>query len=145
MTNVHGKKVMKCNHTSNYQCNMQRHIERCVKRKRKQDVIEQERNRAKEEAPLVYSCNQGPLEDEPVDEQESCFEGTLKTKIWKPKGNQDILIALQKYKQKCKEGAWFHLKKHKGISFYITLDTTLFEIKQNGEIETRKSVFLWKK
>ena len=133
-----------CSYTTNDPFNYQRHKEGCIKRKRKEEEHEQDRKRAKEDEPLVYSCNQGPLEDEPADEQESCFEGTLKIKIWIYKGTPDILTAQQKYKQKCKESAWIHLKKHKVISFYITLDTTLFKIKQIGEIETRKVYFCGK-
>ena len=45
-----------------------------------QALYKKRKGSAKEDEPLVYSCNQGSLEDEPADEQESCFEGTLKIK-----------------------------------------------------------------
>ena len=118
--NIHGVKIFKCDicsYTTNDTFNYQRHKEGCIKRKRKEEEHEQDRKRAKVDEPLVYSCNQGPLEDDPADEQESCFEGTLKIKIWIYKGTPDILTALQKYKQKCKESSWINLKKHKGKSF----------------------------
>ena len=143
----HAEKGLKCNicnHTSNNQFNMQRHIESCSKRKREQALIEEEAERAKEEEPMVYSCNQGPLEDESADEYESCFEGTLSSRIWNHRGTQDILIALQKFKERMRNATWTELKKHKGIQFYITIQTTLFKTNQNGNVEKRQPYFCGK-
>ena len=139
--NVHNNKNIRCencSYTTNDSYNFQRHKEGCNKRKREEEVLEQVAKRARTEEPLIYSCNQGPNEDEPSDENQSCFGGSLYTKIWNHKGSKDILIMMEKYKQRCKNSTWFHLKQHNGITFYITLETTLFKIKQNGEIETRK-------
>ena len=56
-----GLKCTNCNYTSNNEFNMQRHVESCSKR-------EPEAEKAKEKNPMIYSCNQGPLEDEAADE-----------------------------------------------------------------------------
>ena len=137
MKNVHEEKSMKCNNCSyitNDVPSMQRHTESCNKRKSLQDVIEQDTNRAREE---VHSDNQPPNEDIVSDDTETCFGGTLQTKIWKPRGTKDILKVLENYKSQCMRSAWYHLKKNKGIIFHITLKITLFKIKQDGEVETR--------
>ena len=145
--NIHSDKNIKCDacsYTTNYSYNFKKHKEGCAKRKREEEVLEQVAKRARTEEPLVYSCNQGPNEDEPSDDNQSCFGGSLYTKIWNHQGSKDILIVMEKYKQRCKNSTWFHLKQHNGITFYITLETTLFKIKQNGEIETRKVYFCGK-
>ena len=145
--NIHRDKNIKCDncsYTTNDSYNFKKHKEGCDKRKREEEVLEQVAKRARTEEPLVYSCNQGPNEDEPSDENQSCFGGSLYTKIWNHKGSKDILIVMEKYKQRCKNSTWFHLKQHNGITFYITLETTLFKTKQNGEIETRKAYFCGK-
>ena len=58
---VHTEKGLKCNncnHTSNNQFNMQRHVESCSKRKRAQALIEKQVERAKGKEPMVYSNTQ---------------------------------------------------------------------------------------
>ena len=145
--NLHSTKSIKCDncsYTTNDSYNFQRHKEGCKKRRREEEVQEQVAKRARTEEPLVYSCNQGPNEDEPSDENQSCFGGSLYKKIWNHQGSKDILIVMEEYKERCKNSTWFHLKQHNGITFYITLETTLFKIKQNGEIETRKVYFCGK-
>ena len=75
--NVHGEKTLKCNncsYTTNDAPNLQRHIESCNKKKKH----DQDAKNAREE---VYSCNQGPNEDEVADEEDSCFDGALVTKM----------------------------------------------------------------
>ena len=47
-------------------------------------------------------------------------------------------------KERCRKTTWFHLKKHKGISFYITLETNFMKSKQDGGIETRTAYFCGK-
>ena len=94
--------------------------------------------RAREE---VLSTNEAPNEDEPSDDIETCFGGTLQTKIWKHRGSNDILMELQNYKGKSMRSVWYHLKKNKGIIFHITLKVTLYKMKQDGEVVTR-SVYL---
>ena len=54
---------------------------------------------------MIYSCNQGTSEDVPCDENRSCFDGTLYTKIWKHHGSKDILMVMEKYKEKSKTSA----------------------------------------
>merc|ERR1712215_407591 len=73
----------------------------------------------------IESDNQPPNEDIVSDDTETCFNGTLQTKIFKPRGSKDILKTLENYKSLCMRSAWYHLKK------------TLFKIKQDGEVETR--------
>merc|ERR1712236_21078 len=111
---------------------MERHTESCNKRKSLQ--YEQDTNRAREE---VHSDNQPPNEDIVSDDTETCFNGTLQTKIFKPRGSKDILKTLENYKSLCMRSAWYHLKKNNGIIFHTTLKITLFKIKQDGEVETR--------
>ena len=79
-------------------------------------MIEEEVERAKKEEPMVYSCNQGPLKDEPADVHESCFEGTLSSRIWNHRGTHDILIALQKYKERMRNATWTELKNIKAYN-----------------------------
>ena len=83
---MHEEKKLKCNncsYASNDLFNMQRHVESCKKRRREEDVVEQDAKRAREE---VHSYNEAPIEDEPSDDTETCFERTLQTKIWKHRG-----------------------------------------------------------
>jgi KRAB domain-containing zinc finger protein len=78
--NLHSTKNIKCDncsYTTNDLYNFQRHKEGCKRRKREEEVQEQVAKRARTEEPLVYSCNQGPNEDEPSDENQSCFGGSL--------------------------------------------------------------------
>merc|ERR1712030_21769 len=79
----------------NDQFNMERHTESCIKRKSLQDVIEQDTNRAREED---QTDNQPPNEDIVSDYTETCFNGTLQTKIFRPRGSKDILKTLENYK-----------------------------------------------
>ena len=132
-----GLKCTNCNYTSNDKFNMQRHIESCSKRK-------PEAEKAEEETPMDYSCNQGPVEDEPADEHQSCFDGTLSSRIWNNRGTHDILIALQKYKERMKNATWTELKKHKGIQFHIVVQATLFKIQRDGNVEKRQPYFCGK-
>jgi len=135
--NVHEEKSLKCNNCS-YATNdipsMQRHVESCKKRRREEDVVEQDAKRAREE---VHSYNQGPIEDVPSDNTETCFGGTLQTKIWKHRGSKDIVMEMENYKGKCMRSAWYHLKKNRGIIFHTTLKVTLFKTNQDGEDESR--------
>merc|ERR1712105_379664 len=85
----------------------------------------------------VHSDNEAPNEDVPSDDIETCFGGTLQTKIWRPRGSKDILKVLENYKTQCMRSSWYHLKKKNGIIFHTTLKITLFKIKQDGEVETR--------
>ena len=74
-------------------------IVKAVKRRRREDdVDEQVAKRAREE---VLSTNEAPNEDEPSDDTETCFGGTLQIKIWKHCGSKDILMEMENYKQKC--------------------------------------------
>ena len=128
MKNVHEEKSLKCNNCSyitNDVPSMQRHTESCNKRKSLQDVIEQDTNRAREED---QTDNQPPNEDIVSDDTETCFGGTLQTKIFKPRGSKDILKTLENYKSLCMRSAWYHLKKNNGIIFHTTLKITLFKI-----------------
>ena len=78
---MHEEKSLKCNNCSyatNNAPNMKRHVESCRKRRREEDVVEQDAKRAREE---VHSYNQAPIEDVPSDNTETCFGGTLQTKI----------------------------------------------------------------
>ena len=96
---VHAVKNFKCDlceYRTNDSYNFQRHNESCDKRKRKQVVIDQDAKRAKEEEPSVYSCNQGPNEDEASDENHSCFQGSLHSKTWTHQGTQDLLMVMEK-------------------------------------------------
>ena len=132
-----GLKCTNCNYTSNDKFNMQRHIESCSKRK-------PEAEKDKEETPMVYSCNQGPVEDEAADEHQSCFNGTLSSRIWNNRGTHDILKALQKYKERMRNATWTELKKHKGIQFHIVVQVTLFKIQRDGNVEKRQPYFCGK-
>ena len=88
---VHGEKTLKCKNCSyitNDEPSLQRHTESCYKKKKHDQDVE----KAREE---VYSCNQGPKEDEVADEEDSCFDGTLIKKMWKQHGSKDILISLE--------------------------------------------------
>ena len=101
--NVHEEKSMKCNNCSyatNDVFNMQRHSESCRKRKREEDVIEQDAKRVREEEE-VHSDNEAPNEDVVSDDTETCFGGILQTKSWKHRGSKDILQVLEKYKRFC--------------------------------------------
>jgi len=135
--NVHEEKSLKCNNCSyitNDAPSMQRHVESSRKRRREEDVVEQDTKRAREE---VHSYNQGPIEDVPSDNTETCFGGTLQTKIWKHRGSKDIVMEMENYKGKCMRSAWYHLKKNRGIIFHTTLKVTLFKTNQDGEDESR--------
>ena len=132
-----GLKCTNCNYTSNDKFNMRKHIESCSKRK-------PEAEKDKEETPMVYSCNQGPVEDEPADEHQSCFNGTLSSRIWNNRGTHDILKALQKYKERMRNATWTELRKHKGIQFHIVVQVTLFKIQQDGSVEKRQPYFCGK-
>ena len=68
---------------------MQRHVESCKKRRREEDVDEQVAKRVREEE--VHSYNEAPNEDVPSDDTETCFEGTLQTKVWKHRGSNNTL------------------------------------------------------
>merc|ERR1712030_275265 len=103
MKNVHEEKELKCNncsYTTNDVPSMERHTESCNKRKSMQD--EQDTNRAREE---IQSDNQPPNEDIVSDDTETCFNGTLQTKIFKPRGSKDILKTLENYKSQCMRSA----------------------------------------
>ena len=145
--NIHGVKILKCDicsYTTNDPLNYQRHKEGCIKRKRNEEEHEQDRKRAKVDEPLVYSCKQGPLEDDAADEHQSCFDGTLSSRIWNNRGTHDILIALQKYKERMRNATWTKLKKHKGIQFHFIVQATLFKIQQDGNVEKRQPHFCGK-
>ena len=135
--NVHDEKELKCencNYTTNNAPNMQRHVEKCKKRQEQDAPYKEE----------VHSCNQGPDEDTPSDEVVSCFGGTLSNKVWKQRGSVDILIVMQKEKEKIRNACWYQLKKHKGLQFYITIQTTMFKTDKDGQILTRKPFFCGK-
>ena len=104
--NVHEEKSLKCNdcsYTTNNAPNMQRHAESCKKRRREEDVDEQDAKRAREEE--VHSYNEAPIEDVPSDDTETCFGGKLQTKIWKHRGCNDILKEMENYKEKFTKSA----------------------------------------
>ena len=137
MKNVHSEKELKCencNYSSNDAPNMQRHAGSCKQGKEKDAPKEDE----------VHLCNQGPDNDEPSDEVESCFGGTLSAKVWKHHGSKDLLMAMEMKKEKIKNACWFQLKKHKGLQFYITVQTTMFKTNKDGELQTRNPYFCGK-
>ena len=72
-------KCNNCSYTTNDLFNMQRHVESCKKRKKEQDEVKQDAKRVREGK--EYPFNQAPNEDVHSDDTETCFEGTLQTKI----------------------------------------------------------------
>ena len=135
--NVHGEKTLKCencSYTTNDAPNLQRHLDSCNKKKKH----DQEAKKARED---VYSCNQGPNEDEVADEENSCFGDTLVQKMWKQHASKDILSSLEQKKEKIKKACWFMLKKEKGIQFYLTLQCTMMKTDRDGEIMIQKPYF----
>ena len=72
--NVHQEKNLKCkdcSYATNDAPSMQRHSESCKKRKREEDVVEQDVKRHNEDE--EYPFHQAPNEDVVSDDTETCF------------------------------------------------------------------------
>ena len=54
-----------------------------------------------------------------------CFNNLIYTKVWRHRGEHDILHVLKHYKERIKKSIFLHLHRDESIKFYITLKVQL--------------------
>ena len=63
-----------------------------------------------------------------------CFNNLIYTKVWRHRGEHDILHVLKHYKERIKKSIFLHLHRDGPIKFYITLKVQLYKLdNKSGE------------